>query len=276
MYDLGGKVALVTGAGGEKGIGRAIAMRLAQEGADVVINDVMEQPHGITTWGGMKQVVQEIQSMGRRSMGIKADVSSGADVQRMVDEAVAEMGQIDILVNNAGTPAGRDRVLVVELLEEDWDRVQNVNIKGTFLMSQAVARHMIARGGGGKIINISSTAGKQGYPRYAAYCSSKFAVRGFTQSLAHELGPHQINVNAICPGLIASERIDHIAEATAPEGVSPTEMRQRMEARAVAGSALDRMADVQDIARTAAFLASEESQYLTGIAISVAGGAQMI
>lgn len=275
MYNLTGKVALVTGSGGELGIGRAIAMRLAEEGADVVINDIVEQPHGITTWGGMKQVVRDIQEIGRRSIGIVADVSDVGDVQNMVDDAVNELGQIDILVNNAGTPAGKDRVPVVELEEREWDRVQNVNIKGTFLVSQAVARHMIARGGGGKIINISSTAGKTGYPRYAAYCASKFAVRGFTQCLAHELGPHKINVNAICPALIASERIDHIAAATAPEGVSASEMRRHMEESNIARSAFERLADVQDIAKTAAFLASDESEYLTGISISVAGGAQM-
>lgn len=275
MYNLTGKVALITGAGGEKGIGRAIAMRLAREGADIVVNDIVEQPHGITSWGGMNQVVQDVHAMGRRAIGIVADVSESADVQRMIDKAVAELGTIHILVNNAGTPAGRDRVPVVELEEAEWDRVQNVNIKGLFLMCRAVARHMIQRGGGGNIINISSTAGKTGYPNYAAYCSSKFAVRGFTQSLAHELGPHNINVNAICPALIASERIDHIAAATAPEGVSPAQMRQIMEERSTSASPLGRMADVQDIARTAAFLASEESQYLTGISISVAGGTQM-
>lgn len=275
MYNLDGKVALVTGSGGELGIGRAIAMRLAEEGADVVINDITAQPHGITSWGGMNQVVEDIQALGRRSIGIVADVSNAADIQHMVDEAVNKLGQIDILVNNAGTPAGKDRVPVIELEESEWDRVQNVNIKGTFLMCQAVARHMIARGGGGKIINISSTAGKTGYPRYAAYCSSKFAVRGFTQSLAHELGEHKINVNAICPALIASERIDHIAAAIAPEGVSTSEMRQRMVETNIANTALGRLAEVDDIAKTAAFLASDESAYLSGISISVAGGAQM-
>ncbi|MEM7131664.1 MAG: glucose 1-dehydrogenase [Chloroflexota bacterium] len=275
MYNLEGKVAIVTGSGGEKGIGRAIAMRLAEEGADIVVNDIMEQPHGITTWGGMKQVVQEIQAMERRAMGIVADVSSASDVQRMVDATIGEMGQIDILVNNAGTPAGKDRVLVVDLEEAEWDRVLNVNVKGTFLMAQAVARHMIARGGGGKIINISSTAGKSGYPRYAAYCSSKFAVRGFTQSLAQELGPYGINVNAICPALIASERIDHIAAATAPEGVSAEEQRRRMVEGNIARTPMGRLAEVNDIARTAAFLASDEAEFLSGLSISVAGGSQM-
>ena len=144
----------------------------------------------------------------------------------MLEAALQAFGQVDILVNNAGAPAGVDRVPVVELEEAAFDLVQRVNVKGVFLCSRALARHMIARGGGGRIINISSVSGKYGLARFAAYCASKFAVRGFTQSLAHELAPHQITVNAICPGLLATERIDDMAAALAPTGVdaprSPT------------------------------------------------------
>ena len=192
----------------------------------------------------------------------------------MMDQLLATFGQIDILVCNAGTPAGRDRMLVVDLEEAEWDRVQRVNIKGVFLCCQAAARAMIARGQGGKIINISSTAGKTGVPRFAAYCSSKFAVRGFTQTLALELGAHNINVNAICPNLVATERIDDMAAILAPKGISAAEQRVLMEERAQM-TPLGRMAEVTDIANTAAFLASSQSDYLTGLSISVAGGAQM-
>ena len=275
MYNLQGKVALVTGAGGEKGIGRAIAMRLAQEGANVIVNDIHAGSTTADGWGGMAQVVREIEALGRRSLGLVADVGDASQVQTMVDQALAHFGQIDILVNNAGARAGQDRVPVVELEEEDWDRVQRINSKGVFLCCRAVARAMIAAGRGGKIINISSTAGKIGVARYAAYCASKFAVIGLTQSLAHELAPHAINVNAICPSLIASERLDDLAAALAPANMSQEEHRTLMVQRAANLSPLGRMAEVDDIAAMAAFLASNEAAYLTGLSISVAGGAQM-
>lgn len=275
MYNLQGKVALVTGAGGERGIGRAIAMRLAQEGADVIVNDIYAQTTNSAGWRGMAQVVSEIEALGRRAIGLVADVGDAAQVQSLVDQGLAHFGQIDILVNNAGARAGRDRVPVVELAEEDWDRVQRINSKGTFLCCRAVARAMIAAGRGGKIINISSTAGKVGSARYAAYCASKFAVIGLTQSLAQELAPHAINVNAICPSLIATERINDLAAALAPTNVSQEEQRAEMMMRAAHLSPLGRMAEVNDIAAMAVFLSSNEAAYLTGLSISVAGGAQM-
>ena len=278
MYNPKGKVALVTGAGGERGIGRAIALRLAQEGADVALNDIHAASAPGSNWGGMAQVVDEIAALGRRSVGIVADIGDAAQVQAMIDQVIATFGRIDILVNNAGARAGRDRVPVVELDEVDWDRVQRINSKGTFLCSRAAARAMLAgppTSRGGRIINIASTAGKNGSARYAAYCASKFAVVGFTQSLAQELAPHGINVNAICPSLIVTERIDDIASALAPSNVTAEEQRAALMARAAALSPIGRMAEIGDVAALAAFLASSESNYLTGLAISVAGGSQM-
>ena len=157
MYNLHGKVALVTGTGGKNGIGRAIATRLAQEGADVAVNDITEHPYAAdqTEWRGLPDVVHEIEAMGRRAISVVADVSDAEQVREMVDKTVAHFGKIDILVNNAGTIAGQDRVPVIDLTEEDWDRVQRVNVKGVFLCSQAVARQLVAQGTGGKIINMS-------------------------------------------------------------------------------------------------------------------------
>jgi NAD(P)-dependent dehydrogenase (short-subunit alcohol dehydrogenase family) len=281
MYDLEGQVALVTGAGGEHGIGRAIAVRLAVEGADVIVNDVVAQPTSLsqgaspTTWGGVSQVVGEIEALGRQALSILADVSDADQVGRMVRQGLEQFGHIDILVNNAGAPAGRDRMPVVDLEPDAWDLIQNVNVKGTFLCCQAIARAMIDRGQGGKIINISSTAGKRGIARYAAYCASKFAVRGFTQALALELAPHQINVNAICPGLTETERVHDLAAALAPEGVSTETYREQMVKQAALANPLGRLAYPSDIAQMAAFLASSESDYLTGLSITVAGGSMV-
>ena len=279
MYDLKGKVyALVTGAGGQRGMGRAIATRLAQEGADVVCERYRTQP-----------LRRTVCRLGRHRPGcagdrgpwpsghprITADVSDASQVTEMVQQALSRFGHIDILVNNAGSRPGKDRVPVVELEEEAFDEVQRVNVKGTFLCSQAVAREMIARGQGGKIIIISSVAGKRGVARYAAYCASKFALVGFTQALALELAPHKINVNAICPGLVDTERPEYIAAALAPEGVSAREQHALMLREGDQRVPLGRVAQADDIARTAAYLASDQSDYLTGLSISVAGGSNM-
>ena len=276
MYNLNGKVALITGAGGQHGIGRAIAVRLAREGADVAVNDVTSIPHaGPDDWRGVDSVVDEIQSLGRRAVSIISDVSDAQQVDAMIDETSRRLGPIDILVNNAGSAAGPDRVPVVELEESAWDMVQRVNVKGTFLCSRAVARLMIADGRNGKIIVISSGAGKQGIARYAAYCASKFALIGFTQSLALELATYGINVNAICPGLVETERISGIAAALATEGETAEQRRASMFADRAKVIPLGRVAQGSDVADTAAFLASSQSDYLTGLSIPVAGGAMM-
>ena len=164
---------------------------------------------------------------------------------------------------------------VVDLEEDAFDLVQRVNVKGTFLCVRAVARRLIAQGDGGRIINIASTAGKYGVPRYAAYCASKFAVIGLTQSLAHELAPYNITVNAICPGLVATERIDDIAAATAPPGVSTEEQRERMIANTIAANALGRMTEPADVATAVAFLTSSEAAFHTGLSLTVDGGGLM-
>ena len=272
MYQLDGKIALVTGAGGEHGLGRAIALRLAQEGADVAINDVVAQRDAAAAWAGLPDLAAEIEALGRRSLSLVADVSNADQVDAMVEQVVGSLGRIDILVNNAGALAGRDRTPVVELEESEWDRIQNVNVKGVFLCSRAAARAMIAQAQGGKIINMSSISGKKGSARFAAYCASKFAVRGFTQALALELAPYHINVNAICPGLIETERVADMAAALAPADVSVESYRQSMIERSSATTPLGRIGQAADVARMAAFLASAESDYLTGLSISVAGG----
>ena len=275
MYDFNGKVALVTGAGGEHGIGRAICRRLAADGCDLVVNDFRAQPYSESGWGGLPALVGEIEDCGQKALAVEADVSAAAQVTAMIDQALAHFGHIDILVNNAGSRPGADRVPVLELGEAAWDRVHNVNAKGTFLCAQAVARHMVNRGQGGKIVNISSTAGRQGMPFYAAYCASKFAIIGFTQSLAHELAPHNINVNAVCPGTTLTERTGYIAAALNKQEAPTGDATDAMVAPIAGQTPLGRVGTPDDVARTVAFLAATESDYTTGVSLLVAGGIQM-
>ena len=281
MYDLSGKVAVVTGAGGRHGIGRAIATRLAREGADVVVTDIPQSVEAIRPqdraegWAGLPSVAQEIEAAGRRALGLFSDVADSGQVEEMVGQVLARFGHIDILVNNAGSRPGRDRVPVVELTEDAFDEVMRVNVRGTYLCSRAVARHMIARQQGGKIIIISSGAGKRGIARYAVYCASKFALVGFTQALAQEMAPHRVNVNAICPGLVDTERVDFIAAALAAEGQSAEEHRAMMVRERSTRVPMGRIAQGEDIARLAAFLSSAESDYMTGLSVSVSGGSEM-
>ena len=203
MYKLDGKIALVTGAAGRHGIGRAIAMRLAREGADVAVADIRDESTGAFSglnedaWGGLSQVASEIAELGRGSLGCVADVTKSDDVARMIAETLDRFGRIDILVNNAGSTAGPDRVPVVELEEDVWDRVQAVNAKGTFLCSRGVARHMIERGGGGKIINLASSAGKQG--RGDGLCG------GHSSKLVGDDCAHQFRAFGIGPALHRGE-----------------------------------------------------------------------
>ena len=274
MYGLDGKVAIVTGAGGRAGIGRGIANRLAAEGASIAVCDLNED--ATPSWGGLRAVVNEINDGGGRAIGLTGSVADSKDVASIVEGAISEYGQVDILVNNAGAPAGPDRVNVVDLTENVWDQVIDVNLKGTFLMSQAISRHMIHRGAGGKIINMSSVSGKVGNAKFAAYCSSKFGVIGFTQSLAKEMAEHKVNVNAICPSLVETERVYGMASALKPnEATSTEDWRDEMVARVNETNPLGRIAQAKDVADVAAFLASSESDYLTGLSINVAGGSHM-
>ena len=269
MYQLDGKIALVTGAGGQAGLGRSIAMRLAREGADLAISDL--DNHN-PDWGGLQAVVEEIRAMGRDALALAGSVTDSEQVDNIVNSALRHFGRIDILVNCAGAPAGADRVPVVELDERVFDLVQAVNLKGTFLMSRAVARHMIKRGGGGKIINMSSLSGRRGKARYAAYCASKFAVIGFTQSLAAELGKQGIHVNALCPGLIESTRLTDMATALRSEDICTEDFRAALIEKASESSPLGRVGTPEDVAAAAAWLASGQSDFVTGQAINITGG----
>lgn len=277
MSDLNGKIALVTGAAGEFGLGRAIAVRLARDGADVAVNDVVEKPYNLdeSEWLGLQDVVSEIESLGKRSFGFVGDITDSDKVATMVEKVVLKFGRIDILVNNAGSKPGKDRVLAVDLDEKEWDRVIKINAKGTFLTSQAVARHFIEKNIQGKIINIASVVGKEAMPKYAAYSASKFAIIGLTQALALELAPYQINVNAVCPSLVDTERVTQLVNALTEKNEQFKDKYEELIQNRSGLVPLGRLATRTDVANTVSFLASEQSNFLTGLSIPVAGGSMV-
>jgi NAD(P)-dependent dehydrogenase (short-subunit alcohol dehydrogenase family) len=240
---LQGQVALVTGAA--RGIGRAIAARLQRDGATVVINDVLEAE--------LEQVLRE--GIGREA--IVADVSVRDEVQAMVDRVVDRFGRLDILVNNAGV---EPKASVLEMTDEQWNRAIAVNLNGTFLGTQIAARHMVARGGGGRIIQISSIAAKNFLPNCSNYCASKAGVNGFTREAARELAAHGITVNAVCPGVIETEM-------TAAARANPAMMEKWM--REIPAK---RLGHAEEVAAFVAFLASPEAGYITGQALNIDGG----
>ncbi len=278
MGRLDGKVAMVTGAGGEHGLGRAIARRFAEEGADLVLVDVAPTglrvaPMPAGAWRGIEAVAEEIRKQSRRALTALADVRTGAQVSAVVAQAIQAFGRIDILVNNAGAPGSLDRTPVVDLPEEAWDTVLDTNLKGTFLCSQAVARTMLERGVRGRIISMSSQWGKKGGARRAAYCASKFGIIGFTQSLAQELASAGITVNAICPSAVATERLDHMG--LKPDGTFDPKQREERIKQVGAETPVGRIARPSDVAEVAAFLAGDAAEYITGQSINVTGGGVM-
>jgi 3-oxoacyl-[acyl-carrier protein] reductase len=242
--DLTDRVAIVTGAG--RGIGRAIALKLAGMGATVVVSDILEKEAG--------EVAQEIKAKGGQGLVCLADVSQAADVARLVEETLSAFGKIDILVNNAGI--ARDQLLL-RMSEEDWDKVIDVDLKSVFLCTKAVLRHML-KARWGRVISLSSIAGLVGNPGQANYSSAKAGIVGFTRTVAREVGSHGITVNAIAPGFIETDMTSHMKE----------ELRQEIKKHIP----LDRFGTPQDVAEAVAFLASEEAGYITGQVLSINGG----
>ena len=275
MYNLAGKVVFVTGAGGEHGIGRGIAQRLAEDGADVVVTDYVEKPYPDADWEGLPALKAEIEGLGRRSLALTCDVTDSASVGAAMQQAVDALGKIDILVNNAAARGGKDRVPVVELEEDEWDRVMSVNLKGTFVCSRAAARHMVTRGGGGRIISVSSVLGLRGIARFAAYCSSKFGIVGLTQSLAQELAEYGITVNAICPSLTPTERVGHMTNLFSNPQLQVKEATDALLSGAAGSTPIGRLAQTDDLAHAVSFLASDGAAFLTGLSIPVTGGSFM-
>lgn len=267
-YDFEGRVALVTGAA--RGQGRSHALRYAQHGADVAVADICETPETSSyELGGEEELAETValaEDRGADAIGIQMDVSDEADVQSGVERAIEELGRVDFLANNAGVapPAG-----LLELDEATWDRTLGVDLKGTWLCAKHVGRHMAERGGGGRIVNTSSTAGMAASPGLGHYTAAKHGVVGLTKTLAMELAQYDVTVNAVCPtavdtpmtgGIVESigEEMAEIAEQSGPDNV------------------LGEIIQPEDVSAAFMWLSSEDARFVTGIALPVAAGATAI
>ncbi len=283
MLKLEGKVALITGVGRSgtapgrrRGFGPEICKNLALQGADIVVNDFTgpfseDLKYDLATKQEMAAVVDEIKALGRRVIGVDADVGDAKAVDGMVKKALDEFGRIDILVNNAGVGIGFAHFIDID--ERFWDLSMRVMAKGTFLCCKAVAKVMIEQGNGGRIVNVSSIAGKAGLPLAGAYCSAKHAIIGITRVLAMEVMRHGITVNAVCPGTCDTHFMQLVLDVQ-PQmlGVSREEFWKMTEKATAAG----RLGTIQEIASVVEFLCLPEASYINGQSIVVDGGGIML
>ncbi|MFD1414185.1 SDR family NAD(P)-dependent oxidoreductase [Oceanobacillus jeddahense] len=251
MFELNDKVAIVTGSGSLKGIGRDIALKLAEQGASIVVADLNVE--------GIEDTVKAVENAGAKALGVELNVTNKESVDAMIEKVLAEFGRIDILVNNAGIS---QKVTVEDMTLEDVQRIFNVNMFGLFLCSQAVLKPMKEQKFG-RIINLSSVSAKRGGGVFggAHYSASKAAVLGFAKNLAREVATDGITVNCVAPGLVNTEIWKSLPEADA--------------AKVIDGIPLGRPGETNEIASTIAFLASEEASYITGEDIDINGGSHM-
>ncbi len=273
MHDLSGKVAIVTGSGRPKGLGQGIAHRLAQAGCAVVISDIGQADRHLPAGkiGGLEQmgeIAERIkQATGQPTKAIACDVRDEAQVEQLMEQTAAAFGQIDILINNAGI--GYLMKPLVEVEKSEWQAVLDVNLMGAFLATKHAARAMIAKGQGGRIINIASQGGKTGFPHLAAYIASKHGMIGLTRTSAIELGSHGITVNAVCPNHVTtglgSEQNAYFAKY---RGLTVDDYLTDLRARNPSG----REGRVSDTANAVAFLCSSQADYINGDALNVSGG----
>lgn len=274
MADLSGKVAIVTGAAGKRGMGRAISLRFARDGAHVAVVDLpeasLDTPPG---WKGIASVAEEISEIGCRALAIGANIAFSADIAEAVRRVREELGRIDILVNCAAVRMNPNNTPVVDIEEADWERVLRINLTSQFLLSKAVARVMIEQGEGGKIVNVASVTAKSPTRGMAAYCAAKAGMLSLTGVMALELAPHKIYVNAICPGGIFTDHTVAYRERLMKEKgfTSQAQADEWRRQNIGSGPALGRQGTADEIANAAAFLVSDEASYIDGQAINVCG-----
>ena len=268
MGALDGKVAIVTGAGRLRGIGRAAAVALAELGADVTITGTGRDPATFPDderaigWRDIESVADQIREHGRRAVPLIVDASNLEATQSMVDQTVEQLGRVDILINNAAFARGPDRVPLLELDPEIFQRVLDIKVTGTYFATKAAAEQMVAQADGGKIVNISSTAGKRGSANTLAYNAANFAVIGMTQSLARELGPHGINVNCVCPGAVDTSRMDDIGRGERWQQIGEN-------------TPIGRVGTDEEVGAFIAYLCTEASSWIHGQSININGGSVM-
>jgi 3-oxoacyl-[acyl-carrier protein] reductase len=266
LSGLDGKVAVVTGAGRMRSIGRPIAVELARAGCDVVLTGTGRPPERYPDdekaagWRDIDSVAEEVRALGRRALAVVSDVADPEAVDALAARVVDQLGRVDIVVNNAGAARGDDRVPVVDLAVDQWRTVIDVNLNGTFYMSRAFGRRLIEQGDGGSIVNISSIGGKMMAARTAAYAASKAGIHALTCAMSSELGGNGIRVNAICPGIIDTYRLDDI-----PRGEAFDDLVTRRIPLGRAGSG-------EDIAWMTVYLCSDQGSWITGQLYTVDGG----
>jgi 3-oxoacyl-[acyl-carrier protein] reductase len=259
------KVAVITGAGRMRSIGRAIALELARNGCDVVLTGTGRSPdrypedERAAGWRDVDSVADEVAALGRRSLAVVSDVARRDHVVQLRDDVLATMGRVDVVVNNASMERGGDRRPVVDLDADTWRRVMDVNLTGTFLMCQVFGRALLDQGQGGSIVNISSIAGKIFSPETSAYAASKAGVQALTACMAREVGPAGIRVNALCPGLVDTSRMDSLGRGADWDAF-------------VATIPLRRAGLGADIAWLTAYLCSDQGSFITGQSWNVDGG----
>ena len=267
MGELDGKVAIVTGAGRLRGIGRAAAEALAELGADVVVTGTGRSPDSYPQdekkagWKDIESTAELVRGFGRRALALNLDVVDRRQVQDLVGRTVRGLGRVDILVNNAAFARGADRTPIVDLDPDIFPRVVDIKVTGTFLVTKAFITAAMAQGDGGKIVNISSNAGKTGSPNMLAYNAANFAMVGMTQSMGKELGPKGFNVNCVCPGAVETARMDVMDRSELDEVAARTPVRRN-------GTA-------EEVAQLIAYLCTEAASWIQGQSININGGTTM-
>ncbi|MBH80818.1 MAG: short-chain dehydrogenase [Gammaproteobacteria bacterium] len=278
MASLRGKVALVTGAGRYRGLGRAMALRLAEDGADIVVTGLHREPNELPEperemgWTGVASLAAEIEDMGRQALAFECDLTDNASVAALVQQARDKFGRIDILVNNAAVPSGAGDTPILDMDDELWYRTVDINLNSVYLVTKAVGRLMREREEGGAIINISSTAGRRGIPDYGAYCATKFGIIGLTQQCATEMARFGIRVNCIAPGSHSTDMMDGTIGRTATKfGISTDQVRTGIKGAAL----MQRQGLPSELAASVSFLAGDDASFVTGQTLNVDGGAHM-